>query len=655
MPDDADDADDDHDRDDPVAAETTSSMKTLRPLLARIAAQWLTFPRLRQEMLNQGAPDPLIVDPTNMDVQNAVLALLDPGRPAGELERAYVALTRSLAGCPELDKAMLFEHMRQGGQDDGALQAMLEARDDVFTRWYDMIEGMSRVGLTLCQVYVHQQFKGTGFLVGDRFVLTAYHCIEALIAQGKPEKIGSDARLYFVFDDVVMPGKTRSVYRTEIAAARDWLVKYSPPDDGEKYALSPLDEINCDRLDFALIRLAEPAGAMAPKQQRSARRQWLELSDLAKPPQHQAQMLIAHYPGGADLRLSVGLFQDFAKESRRVRYRTPAIVGSSGAPCFTIEWKPYALHNAGYPKVPVNQGVPLKLIWDAIGGAAAFASASESSLLIPPVMPDGSPILGRLDIIQEVDAMLRGASATTVMAVSGAPGSGKRFTASLLRAMLIDRGHIAFMLDAEKFAADTPELFAGRLINEIRGRPADTPQPPSPDSRQRARWISRNLSEWVRSAVGTQAGPEDGRAAHAERTIWLLLVNCESVRFSAETHDLLVALLGDADADDAQNPVRFVLTGYDGDLAALPPERVWQGKLDLVSAGGVLPYMQHTLESLSVTEDAAVLRASATAWVQTAIHFQIRTIPLLAQGLIAWRRERAAAVAAAPERTEEAA
>ena len=650
MPDDRDDDDDDVDDDDddvdpvPGGAPPESPMQRLRPLLARIAAEWLTFPRLRQEMLNQGAPDPVIVEPTGMDVYQAVLRLLDPARPSDQVERAYVALTHSLASNNELAFALL--SLRQAAPGDwSALQSMLGAPNDVFARWYEMMDGMQRVGLTVCQVYVKTKFSGTGFLVGDRYVLTAYHCVAPLIDQGV-QSAGSENELYFVFDDVVMPGKSVSVYRTVVKPARTWLLKHSLPDDQEDRAFMPLEEICNDRLDFALIRLAEPAGAMASKQHRSAQRKWIELGDLADAPESQTQMLIAHYPGGSDLRLAVGLFRDFAKQSRRVRYLTPAIVGSSGAPCFTVEWKPYALHNAGYPQVPVNQGVPLKLIWDAIGGAATLA-AGDNPFLIPPVLPNGTFILGRLDIFREIDAILRGESSTTVMTVAGPAGSGKRFTAELVRSMLIDRGHRAFMLDAEKFGADTPEAFASRLIHEISGAPAASPQPPSPDSRQRARWISRGLSDWARGAVGAQSGPGYAPAADgASPQTWIILINCETVHFTAETHDLLVALLGDEEGN-AAGPVRFMLTGYEGDLAAIAPQRVWKTWLNLISADGVLPFMQYTLAALSREEPLDLLRANATAWVSAAINFGVRTIPRLVEGLVGWRSEREAAVNAA--------
>lgn len=624
----------------PDTASEQASMAERRPRLARLAKEWLGFGRLRQVMLNQGAPDPVTLSPTSRDVEQAVLDLLDPARDSEQVERAYVALVHALADNPQMAKDWA-ESL--GTRDEGeaappsALQTMLEeARDDVMARWPEFQEGMQRVGLTVCQIHVNNVFSGTGFLVADRYVLTAFHCVQSLVGPTGTAAPGSAQKLYVVFDDILMPGKTRSVYRSEFPADADWLVKYSPPDDKEGSAASPLQDLCEDKLDFALIRLAEPAGNMAPKHLRSAVRKWIGLDDLAREPAGKAQVLIAHHPGGADLRLSFGLFQDHANASRRVRYLAPVVRGSSGAPCFSSQWKPYALHNAGFPKVPVNQGVPLKLIWDAIGGAAAFA-APAGELAMPAVLPDGTPVLGRVDIAREVDAILRGASTTTVMSITGPDGSGKGFTGEMVRAILLDRGHAAFLLDAEKFAGDTPEAFSYRLIHEIHGGAPSTPQPDSPDSRQRARWISRHLSEWTRAAVA-EAAPA-GSAGGAPRMTWIILCGCEKVRFSPETEDLLVALLGD-EGDGSGVPLRFMLTGYGGDLAALAPGKVWRTELDLFSVNGVLPFMQHTAHALSMPEDAAQLRESASQFVGAARGFGVSTLPGLVKGLAGWRASR---------------
>jgi hypothetical protein len=613
-----------------------------------VAKEWLTFERLRQELLNLGASDPLLVSAADRDVGAVTKALLAPTRNPAEVERAKYALLRALSGHPEIAKLRFQTEPDALGPASPALQAMLQARDDVFARWGQFQEGMQRIGAMVCQVCIDGRFSGTGFLISDRHVLTAHHCVAGLIAcDGKPHP-DSSKRLSVVFDDIALPGKSSGAFRSTFFAAKNWLIFDSKQDDREDLASAPLDDIQDGRLDFAVLCLDQPAGLTAPIQQRSTPRKWIDIRDLANPPGPQAQMLIAHYPGGADLRLSVGLFDRHCSGSLRVRYHTPAVLGSSGAPCFTVDWKPYALHNAGYAAAHVNQGVPLALIVKAIGGVRALQDAQETNRpLLPAVTSSGDPILGRQDIAEHVDAILKGESSVIALVVTSPPAGGKTFTAELIRSMVIDRGEIAFLLDAEKFSADAPEAFARRLVNEIAGGDGGVPLPPGPDSRQRARWISRKLAEWTRSRVAKSVDPTGEQASpQVKKTLWVILDRCDVVRFSQETHDLLVALIADDDLDFEQ-PLRFLLLGYEGDLSAVPMERIWRARLDLVSVVGVLPFMQFVLSSLSVIEDAEVTREGASNWVGAVVGVGITEIPKVVVGLKAWAEARRARIRAA--------
>lgn len=612
----------------------------LRDQLALMAADWLTWPRLQQELVKQGAPDPLTVEPVELNVRRAVERLLDPARPAHERERTAVALRLALASHPKMGLVWL----GAGGaahagaalaEPDDAMQAMLAARDDIFARWHEFQQGMQRVGLTMCQIWVRQQFTGSGFLIGDRYVLTAYHCVEQLIDNGKQRPYAPNA-LYVVFDDLVIPGQTRSSYRTEIAADSDWLVHCSPPDSGERTATAPLHTLDPQCLDFAVIRLAQPAGSMAPKHLPSIERKWIALADLAATPQQQAQMLIAHYPGGADLRLAVGLFGDHAASAHRVRYYTPTIVGSSGAPCFSVEWKPYALHNAGYQACNTNQGVPLTLIWNALGRGARLASApSASPYVVPPVDAAGMPILGRTGLFDTVAAAIESRGDTRILSVTGADGGGKTYTAQLVRTMLLDRGCQVFLLDAGQFAADTPEQFAYRLIAAIGGKFDASEQPDAPDTRQRARWISGRLAEWARQEL-ERAPPNIAPTAAARGdSAWIILDDCQPALLSPETNDLLVALLGEI-AVHATGQLRVMLTGYDGNLLSLPQGFLRHTELDLVTANACLPYMDYTLSLRETRLDEEKLKRLAAEFADFAEDCNVSTLPQFSTALKRW-------------------
>lgn len=637
---------------DPSSADLAARQKGIETL-ARLAAEWFTFEGLRQALMTRGISDPYVVCPGGGDVRDAVLRLLGPTRPEEEVERTYVALRHALSGHREI--AIAADGLGGAGlpHSPGALQALLNARNDVFARWHDFQCEMQRIGMTLCQVRVDETAVGTGFLVSDQHVLTAFHCVESLVVDGHavPE---SDSRLAVTFDDVKMPGTTRGAWRTDVQAARAWLAACSPPDAQEDQAPSPLSQITPGCLDFALIRLAEPAGRLASKLQATPRK-WLDLDDLAMPPTNQTQVLVAHHPGGSDLRLSVGLFRDHCDADLRVRYLAPTVVGSSGAPCFSIEWKPYALHNAGYDLVPINQGVPLSLIRQAIKASGALVRTGPVLRLIPPITGDGEPILGRQNLSQQLELMLGGSSPARAVNITADEHGGMRYTGRLLRAVVNDAGHPAFLLNMQKFSADTPEAFANRLVEEIRPGAPPAAMPPTPDSRQRARWVSRRLSEWVRQgmAMGSESGvgaldeapalASVARGIEAPMSIWLIFEDCRQAPLGMEVQDLLLAMLALEDEEGIPH-LRLAFLDYPGSFAALAPELVWQSRLALLTGPAVEPYMAHVLHSLGVDEPLEAISASAAQFVDMAQSVGINNLPLLVKALQNWAGTRKAKV-----------
>lgn len=630
------------------SVEDDAPYSELERLVARVAKEWLTFERLCQEMRNRAAPDPRTFSATDRDVERTVLSMLHPSRPAGERERTLVALLRAVGSHPDIAPLRYLlkdEHSVPDSCSEHSLQAMLEARDDVFAHWYRFKEGMERAEMAVCQVHINRMFKGTGFLISESHVLTTFHGIGSLVGPDDRPLPDSHTSLRFVFDDVLIPGMMSSTYRVEVLAARDWLVCSSRFDQAEDASKTPLDRLQAGLLDFAVIRLAEPVGNTAPKYQKGVVRGWIRLDNLAVSPQPTTQMLIAHFPAGADLRLCVGLFGVHSECSSRVRYLTPVVLGSSGAPCFNIEWKPYALHNAGYPAVPINQGVPLALIRDAIDPALLAAAIAAKPPFIPAVLPDGKPILGRPDLADVMESGLSGQSAVSVLVITSEEKGGKSFTADLIRAALMDRGHSAFLLDAETFAADTPEMFAKRLVETIAGVEHAGLQPAAPDNRQRARWITYSLSEWTKSRALEEGQKRRAEGGLQDSSLWIILDRCDKVVFTQETHDLLLALIGD-ESGTAQ-PLRFVLLGYEGGLASIPIEKVWRTRLNLMSATGALPFMEHTMAALGQQESSDTLYTSATVLVESAHTWGISTIPGFAAGLETWANNRKAPAAAA--------
>ena len=74
------------------------------------------------------------------------------------------------------------------------------------------------------------------------------------------------------------------------------------------------------------------------------------------------------HPEGAPLQLALDVVLDVSENGRRVRYRTNTMPGSSGAPCYNLDWEITALHQGSSPSSSpdgaaiYNQGVLIHAI-----------------------------------------------------------------------------------------------------------------------------------------------------------------------------------------------------------------------------------------------------------------------------------------------------
>ena len=214
--------------------------------------------------------------------------------------------------------------------------------------------------------------NGTGFLFGAAdVVMTNYHVVEAIIkgeqnqktADGISAKPGNVA-CRFDFKRT----KSGTVINEGIAfkLAADWLIDQSPS--------FPLDQLPpADCLDYALIRLAQPAGDDTvgdPNNQTGAKRGFIPLPDKPFNPAAGSGLGIMQHPLGLPLKLvldSAGVL-GINENATRLKYETNTEKGSSGSPCFTFKWDLVALHHSGDPdfdpphKPSYNEGVPMTAI-----------------------------------------------------------------------------------------------------------------------------------------------------------------------------------------------------------------------------------------------------------------------------------------------------
>jgi hypothetical protein len=196
--------------------------------------------------------------------------------------------------------------------------------------------------------------SGTGCLVGPDLVLTNFHVIEPLFLGGAG--VASPVARFDARSDpdgrVVLEGRT-------CPFAEDWLLAFSPHDDAKEKSVAAVDDEV--RLDYALLRLGERAGeAGLGAAGAGTNRGWIMLSTNAREAAVDDQTLILQHPGGGPLKLAVDRIVE--QDGASVRYHTNTDGGSSGSPCFSLDWQLVALHQGVAPGGVANQGVSARSI-----------------------------------------------------------------------------------------------------------------------------------------------------------------------------------------------------------------------------------------------------------------------------------------------------
>lgn len=232
-------------------------------------------------------------------------------------------------------------------------------------------EKMARIAAQICRIEFNHAPMGTGFLIGSDLILTNYHVLEPII-KGRVAASQAACR----FDYKVLSDGSRSEGLVAPLDGLAWRIDDSPYTRAE-FEDDPDRELpTADELDYAVAKLArpvgqEPVGTTAGPGASS--RGWIVVPAAAPTFEVGQPLLIAQHPDGAPLKLAldtrgvIGLNAN----STRVRYATNTEPGSSGAPCFDMDFNLVALHHMGDPawQAPkYNQGVPIGLIRKRLAG-----------------------------------------------------------------------------------------------------------------------------------------------------------------------------------------------------------------------------------------------------------------------------------------------
>jgi hypothetical protein len=131
---------------------------------------------------------------------------------------------------------------------------------------------------------------------------------------------------------------------------------------------------NADELDYVLMRVRgapgrEPVGGPTLDLQ-APKRGWLSLPAVPHTFSPNSPLFIAQHPNGRPLELALDTDSiiEVNANGTRVRYKTNTEPGSSGSPCFNVDWDWVALHHSGDPnsgpfyKPQYNAGIPVTAI-----------------------------------------------------------------------------------------------------------------------------------------------------------------------------------------------------------------------------------------------------------------------------------------------------
>jgi V8-like Glu-specific endopeptidase len=211
---------------------------------------------------------------------------------------------------------------------------------------------LSRIQAQVCRIeFPKGTAQGTGFLIAPNVVITNYHVMEAVINQNVDYK---NVVLRFDYKKLV-GGKSSDGTEYRLTKENDWLIDQSPYVDNR---LPTVEE-----LDYTLLKVDGNPGNSILGEKDSPKRGWIELPTKKYEFSANTPLSILQHPKGQRLKLAfdtdaiIGVNENYTI----VKYKTNTEPGSSGSPCFNIDWELVALHHMGI-EGEYNGGTPFNTI-----------------------------------------------------------------------------------------------------------------------------------------------------------------------------------------------------------------------------------------------------------------------------------------------------
>lgn len=227
-------------------------------------------------------------------------------------------------------------------------------------QWRKLMEKCERQ-ICLITVQGWEKTQGTGFLVGPDVIMTNYHVLKDVIDGPIPP-----SKVFIYFDyKLKEDGKSLEGGSEHQLANDHWRLDHSEYDDLDRQSTEQCVDVDERHLDYTLLRLKRKAGEELID---GIQRGWIEIPEIEYSFKPGAALLILHHPKGGVLTFDIDTRSVMEENTTktRVRYTTNTERGSSGAPCFNVNWELVALHQGGDPdfthSAHYNQGIPIVAI-----------------------------------------------------------------------------------------------------------------------------------------------------------------------------------------------------------------------------------------------------------------------------------------------------